>query len=109
MNITLFFGLEALAVILIFLGYYSKERAYSFLGFSFLFILGSWVIIPGQLTTITGETKTLTYTNSTLTSEITTYSQTPWNDNTTRFFGIYTALLGAIGFGISLVEIRRAI
>ena len=122
MDLTLFFGLEALGLLLVFLGYFSKERAYSLIGFSFLFVLGSWVILPGQLEIKTGETEAYTYlcysclgssvpglpgNETTISSIITTYNTTPWKDGNSKFFGIWQSVLAAVGFAISLIEVRR--
>ena len=107
MQLALLGLLLSIAISLIFLGYYSKERAYSLVGFSFLFIIGFWALMPAGIEYSTGATITYNYDNTTLTSTTITDTNTTINDNLIRFFGVWIAALGAIGVAINVAEIKR--
>jgi hypothetical protein len=109
MELSLFAVLLALGIVLIILGYWTKEGAYSLLGFSFLFILGVWVLLPGNLEVNTGTNTTYTYLNSTLQSTAEVATTTRFNDNVSRFFGLWLTICGAVGIAITTAEIKRGI
>ena len=106
MQLSLLSLLLTIAISLIFLGYYSKERAYSLVGFSFLFILGFWSIMAGGIDYNTGATISYSYDNSTLTSTTITETTQNINDNIIRFFGVWMSVLGVIGVSINVAETR---
>lgn len=110
MLLSLLVVLLGIATALVFLGYYSKERAYSLVGFSFFFILGFWSIMAGGIDYASGELHNYTYTaNDTINTIEITDQYTNVTDNTTRFFGVWLALFGALGAAITTAEIRKGV
>jgi hypothetical protein len=110
MILPLFIAILALAVIIIWLGYYTDDEPYLPVGLFFFFLLGV-IILNGNLEYQTGDTKniTLSYTNGTLTSqqEISAYNYTSWNDTNSHWIGWTMTILSACGFALSLINMRR--
>lgn len=112
MLLALFITFLSLGLLLIFLGYYSKESVYSFMGWSFLFFLGASILLPGNLEYQTGTntTTTYTYSNSTLSNTIITETrvQTNLTGTSSHFFGFWLTFLSVAGIAISLSEVQSA-
>lgn len=126
MILILFVILLAISLILVGLGYFTKEGTYYMLGFAFIFILGTFVILPGNLEVPSGSTTTYNYTcgccqegrftNSTcdnssliISSETITPTYTSMDSFLTHFFGFWISMLGIVGFIISLGDIKRGV
>lgn len=112
----------ALSLTLIFLGYYSKERSYSLVGFAFIFILGFWGVLLTGIQYQSGQTEVYNYicqsctgttfpspagNESQISSIVTTYDFTTLNDNIIRFIGIWLTVIGGVGIAINIAEIKR--
>lgn len=110
MLLTLFTIFLSLSLVLIVLGYYSKEGVYSLIGSATLFFLGATIVLTGNLQYETGTTTTTTYSyiNSTLatTSEVAVTNTTNFNDTSSRLLGFWLGLLGAFAVAINIFEIR---
>lgn len=112
MYLPLFVTLVSISLLLVFLGYYAKEGAYSLIGFFFIFLLGASVLLPGSLAYKTGDNVTITSDNSTgatIISELHTDTYTNFSDGQSHSFGIWLAALGAVGIAITLNELRKGV
>jgi hypothetical protein len=113
MILILFVILLAISLILVGLGYFTKEGTYYMLGFAFIFILGTFVILPGSLEVPSGSNTTATYTydgiNIANITTIETPTYTSMDSFLTHFFGFWISMLGIVGFIISLGDIKRGV
>lgn len=113
MLFTLFIVFLVAGLLLIFLGYYSKESAYSLIGWGFLFFLATNVLLSGNLEYYTGATINSTYAynaNNTITSSsiITTNNYDNLTGANARFFGLWLLMSSIAGIAISLSELQSA-
>lgn len=111
MIVQIFLILVAISVFLICLGHYTKETAYSLIGFFFLFLLSATIIIPGNLQYETGEntTQTYNYINGSISTinEISTNKYTDFNSSSARWFGIWLTVISSLGMAITGVDIKK--
>lgn len=110
---TLFIILTSITLSIIALGFWKKEGAYSFIGFFFIFLIGTGILISGNLEYKAGYSETTNYNyNSTdtllNTTTIRTDTYSSYSTSLTRSWGVYLALLGAIGMAITTTEIKKA-
>jgi hypothetical protein len=125
MLLTLFIVFIGLSLLLVFLGYYSKESLFSIIGWSFIFFLSIGILIPGNLEYKTGTNEAYTYMcyecignsipgmatdNSTITlsSIIITDQLAKYDGTSSRFFGIWLMFTSIAGIAISLSEVQSA-
>lgn len=130
MIVQIFLILLSISIFLICLGYYSKEIAYSIIGFFFIFLLSTSIIIPGNLQYKTGEEEIYIYGNNFtdyhwdeyqpddypkfnpsddkafLFHKNITSIYTNFDSSSSRWFGIWLAVISGLGIAISMVEIR---
>ena len=97
MILELYFMFIALCFAMIFIGFSFDVRVFATVGFSFLFILGG-LLGSGTITSFSGETITTTGNTSV---EVRDYSNI--NDATSLWIGRMLAIVGALGFALSLM------
>lgn len=100
MIIEVFVILLAISLILITIGYATSEASFIFIGLAFLFVLSTAVLIPNSLEVKAGEniTTSFTYDNTTTLVSETQQVNDFYNNPSTRFYGIWLAVLAGAGF-----------
>lgn len=103
MIIEVFSLFAALAVVAIWLGYYTGDEFHTFVGLFVLFYL-CLMLSQNQVTISTAHTEntTLSYTNSTLTNELNTVTKTYSTIDDTATDILARVLMFAAGFGMVL-------
>ena len=103
MYLTIFIILLSLSLILIFLGYFTKEPNFTVIlvGWTFLFTLALVLIpsTPEAIEYISGETAFTNATNYTTT----TNNYTEYESNT---FGVYLAIVAFLGFISTIFQLK---
>lgn len=113
MLLSLFLILLGLAGLLVALGYAASESSYAIVGFAFLFVLSTTVLLfGGSLEHVVGVNTTTTYnyddTNLTLsTVETVRDHYQSYSSGTIHFYGVWLAIIAAMGIVISIVELRQ--
>lgn len=98
MILELFVALMVISAFFIWLGYKFDTRAFTTVGFLFIFLL-SVIVVSNNLQTQTGNIITQNGSTSTVTATYTFY-----NDTSSHYIGYFMAIASAIGMILSFFE-----